>query len=272
VAPGITGEIVVGGSGVSLGYLNNEVLSNEKFIANPWAIPEFTKNGWTKMYRTGDKGSITSDGKVMFHGRIEGDLQIKLRGIRIELEDIESSILQASNNALTEVVCTVRGEPEFIVAHAVFASTFATDNDSRSLFIQKLLTDLPLPSYMVPATIVPIDNIPLTTHLKRDRATIAVLPVSHFLFAAEDVVSDLDSFEKELKELWTTVLPANIFQGAVFTRSSDFFRFGGSSLLMVELQSLIRKKFGVSLSLLDLFQVSALGEMAKRVRSGMECL
>nr|AKL78829.1 GLNRPS9 [Glarea lozoyensis] len=268
---GITGEIVIGGSGVSLGYLNNEVLSNEKFVANSWATHEFMTNGWTKMYRTGDKGSITSDGKVMFHGRMEGDLQIKLRGIRIELEDIESSILQASNKVLTEVVCTVRGDPEFIVAHAVFASTFSTDNESRSLFIQKLLTNLPLPSYMIPAIIIPIDTIPLTTHLKRDRAAIAALPVSHSI-VAEDLVSDLDSFEAALKELWAMVLPAEICQAALFKRSSDFFRFGGSSLLMVELQSLIRKKFGVSLSLLDLFQVSALGEMAQRVRNAMESL
>jgi hybrid polyketide synthase/nonribosomal peptide synthetase ACE1 len=265
VAPGVSGEIVIGGAGVSLGYLNSETLSSKKFPENPWASPEFKENGWTKMYRTGDRGSMTSNGYVLFHGRIEGDLQIKLRGIRIELEDIESSILQASNDVFTDVVCTVRGDPEFVVAHATFSPTVAADDESRSLFIKNLLPNLPLPSYMIPASIVPLEAMPLTVHLKRDRAAIADLPISHSS-AAEDVVSDLNDMESEIKEMWVTVLPLEMTRGAVFTRSADFFRFGGSSLVMVELQSLIRKRFGVTLSLLELFQASVLREMTKRVR------
>jgi hybrid polyketide synthase/nonribosomal peptide synthetase ACE1 len=266
VATGVPGEIVIGGAGVSLGYLDNETLSAEKFLPNPWATPEYTKNGWTKMYRTGDRGRLTPDGHVLFHGRIEGDLQVKLRGIRIELEDIENSILQASKGAFTDVVCTVRGDPAFVVAHATFSPTFANDNDSRSQFIKELLTHLPLPSYMIPATIISLDNMPLTVHLKRDRAAIAGLPVSQSPTLQPQIeATDLTALELELKEIWVEVLPKEMGKG-VAARDADFFRFGGSSLLMVELQSLVRRRFGVGLSLLELFRASKLAEMAKRIQ------
>lgn len=264
VAPGVPGEILIGGAGVSLGYLNNEKLTAEKFLDDPWASPEFVKNGWTKIYRTGDRGHLTADGHVLFHGRIEGDLQVKLRGIRIELEDIENSILQASKGAFTDVVCTVRGDPEFVVSYATFSSSFTSNSDGRSQFIKDLLARLPIPSYMVPATIIPLENMPLTIHLKRDRAAIAALPVSHSP-SLKIEETDLNTLEVELKGIWVEVLPEEMAKG-VSTRDADFFRFGGSSLLMVELQSLVRRKFGVSLSLQELFQASALGEMAKKIQ------
>lgn len=81
VSPGVPGEIVIGGAGVSPGYLNNESLTADKFLDNPWMSPEFAKNGWTKMYRTGDRGRMTPEGQVLFHGRIEGDLQINPAGV-----------------------------------------------------------------------------------------------------------------------------------------------------------------------------------------------
>jgi alpha-D-ribose 1-methylphosphonate 5-phosphate C-P lyase len=73
----------------------------------------------------------------------------------------------------TDVICTVRGDPSFVVAHATFNTTFVTDDEARNIFIRTILKDLPLPSYMVPTTIVQLDSMPLTMHLKRDRAAIA---------------------------------------------------------------------------------------------------
>jgi hybrid polyketide synthase/nonribosomal peptide synthetase ACE1 len=94
------------------------------------------------------------------------------------------------------------------------------------------------------------------------------LPISHD-FATEDVVSDLDPSETEVKDMWLEVLPIEMSKNAVFTRSSDFFRFVGSSLVMVELHDLITKKYGVTLSLLELFQASTLGEMARKIKESI---
>ncbi len=172
--------------------------------------------------------------------------------------------MQASKGAFTDVVCTLRGEHEFVVAHAVFSPSFTSNGDSRAQFIKDLLAHLPVPSYMVPATIIPIENMPLTIHLKRDRAAIAALPVS-LSSSLETEDTDLNNLEVELKAIWVEVLPKEMANG-VSTRDADFFRFGGSSLLMVELQSLVRKRFEVKLSLQDLFQASTLGQMAKMIQ------
>ncbi|KAH7350679.1 hypothetical protein BKA65DRAFT_243259 [Rhexocercosporidium sp. MPI-PUGE-AT-0058] len=266
VPPGVPGEIFIGGAGVSLGYLNDSALTAEKFMDNPFAPPEYTAHGWTRMYRSGDKARMTSNGDLLFHGRIEGDLQIKTAGgIRIELQDVENSILQASQGALVDIVCTVRGDPQFIVAHAVFSPSFASGTEDRSRFINDLLAKLPLPSYMVPATIIPLDTMPLTVHMKRDRTAIASLPVTQSSVLEQAESQDLAPLESEMRAIWVSVLPLEMSKG-VCTRDADFFRFGGSSLLMIELQSYIRRSFGVSLSLQDLFEASTLGDMTRKVQ------
>jgi len=265
VPAGIPGEIVIGGAGVSLGYFNQPDLTAEKFLNDPWAPPEHVKNGWTKMYRTGDKGRITGDGHILFHGRVEGDNQIKLRGIRIELEDIESTILKASNGALSDVVCTVRGERELLVAHATFSPSFSAEAEARSVLLKQLLTQLPLPAYMVPAAIFPLEKMCLTAHLKRDRATIAALPIVDSIEAADDVASDLGEMESQVKGIWQKVLPEELSRGP-FTSSTDFFRVGGNSLLLVELQATIRATFDIAIPLVELFEVSTLGKMAIRIQ------
>ncbi|KAL2071876.1 hypothetical protein VTL71DRAFT_13111 [Oculimacula yallundae] len=270
--PGVPGEIFIGGAGVSLGYLNDTALTESKFMNNPWAPPEYAEHGWTQMYRSGDKARITGKGDLLFHGRIEGDLQVKSAGgIRMELQDIENSILQASQGTLVDVVCTPRGDPQFIVAHAVFSPSFEGDGEDRSHFISELLAHLPLPSYMVPATIIPIESMPLNVHMKRDRAAIALLPVAQSSLPDQEVSEDLTPLETELRAIWVGVLPSEMSAG-ISTRNADFFRLGGSSLLMIELQSAIRRTFSVSLSLQDLFEACSLGEMTKKIKLTMDNL
>ena len=218
---------------------------------------------------------MTASGDLLFHGRMEGDLQVKLSGVRVELQDIESCVLQTSKGVLVDVVCTVRGdESKFVVAHAVFSPEFSKESEARSEFIDRLLKKLPLPSYMVPATIIPIENMPLNVHMKRDRGAIAAMPVSQSSLntdankdeTASQVLSPLES---QMRDLWLAVLPKEM-ESSVSTRNADFFRCGGSSLAMIELQSRIRRTFGVVLSLQDLFEASKLGEMAERVGKFMD--
>jgi hybrid polyketide synthase / nonribosomal peptide synthetase ACE1 len=266
--PGVPGEIAVGGAGVSLGYLNQAELTNEKFLNDPWAPPEYVQNGRTKMYRTGDKGRLTKNGLVLFHGRIEGDTQIKLRGIRIELGDIESTILTAANGALSDVICTLRGDPEFLVAHAVFSPDFSTAAaEDRNMFLTQLLARVPLPDYMKPAVIHPLESMPLTVHLKRDRRAIAAISISEY-FKSDELDSELGQLtelESKVKHIWQELLPE---KGSLvsFSRSTDFFRVGGNSLLLVEVQAMIRNVFDVTVTLLELLEANTLGKMALKIQ------
>jgi hybrid polyketide synthase/nonribosomal peptide synthetase ACE1 len=265
--PGVPGEIVIGGAGVSSGYLNQAELSNEKFPNDPWAAPENVQNGWTKMYRSGDKGRLTKNGLVLFHGRIEGDTQIKLRGIRIELGDIESTILGTSNGALSDVVCTVRGDPEFLLAHAVFSPDFSTVAEDRKVFLTRLLARLPLPDYMKPAVILPLESMPLTVHNKRDRRAIAALTISEY-FKAGDLDSEfceLTELESKVKHIWQELLPKEMSQVS-FSPSTNFFQVGGNSLLLVEMQAMIRNLFDITVTILELFEANTLGKMAVRIQ------
>lgn len=274
--PGVPGEIFIGGAGVSLGYLNDTSLTTQKFLHNPYAPPEYVARGWTRMYRSGDRATMTATGDLLFHGRMEGDLQVKLSGVRVELQDIESCILQTSKGVLVDVVCTVRGdESKFVVAHAVFSPEFSKESETRREFIDGLLKKLPLPSYMVPATIIPIENMPMNVHMKRDRGAIAAMPVSQSPLNTTTTTNDdtkdqeLTPLESQMRDLWLTVLPKEM-ASSVSSRDADFFRCGGSSLAMIELQSGIREKFGVMLSLQDMFEASTVGSMAERVTEVVE--
>ena len=145
VPVGLPGEVVVGGAGVSLGYLNE---GGEKFIPDPFAEPPAVA------YRTGDKGVLRENGALTILGRIAGDAQVKLRGIRIEMEDIESTILRAANGAISHVAVTLGGDPAILVAHAVLTSVVKADD--RRDFLEELASNLPLPQYMRPAAIIPL--------------------------------------------------------------------------------------------------------------------
>lgn len=268
--PGVPGEIVIGGASVSLGYLNQVEFTKEMFLDDPWAPREYIQNGWTKMYRTGDKGRLTKNGLVLFHGRIEGDTQIKLRGFRIELGDIESTILSAANDALSDVVCTVRGDPEFLVAHVVFSPDFSTVAQNRNVFLKQLLSQVPLPDYMKPAVILPLEIMPLTVHLKRDRRAIAALPISNY-FQADKLDSEsceLTELESKVKHIWQGLLSREMSQVS-YTPSTDFFQVGGNSLLLVEMQATIRNVFDITVTLLELFEASTLGKMAVKIQDAL---
>ena len=255
---GFPGEIVIGGAGVAFGYLDNEELTKRKFIPDAFATSESASmtNGWNTMYRTGDRGRLRDDGALMCEGRIDGDTQIKLRGLRIELEDIENTILLASNKALLSTVVSVRGQADsqYLVAHVVFAETYPAED--REKFLKRLPSALPLPQYMCPALVVPLDNLPLTNHFKTDRLNIGALPLPTHDEVAEP--TELTETELRLREIWQKIIP----HPPAIMADTDFFHVGGNSLLLVKLQAMIREAFNAVLRLVDLMATGTLGDMA----------
>lgn len=106
---GMVGELVVGGSQVGAGYLNRPEINAKSFVENPFASVEDRKRGWTRMFKTGDRGCFrTSDKQLEFHGRIAGDKQIKLRGFRVDLGEVEQRIFQESQSQLVDIAVIAR--------------------------------------------------------------------------------------------------------------------------------------------------------------------
>ncbi|EFQ98465.1 lovastatin nonaketide synthase [Nannizzia gypsea CBS 118893] len=250
---GFAGEIVIGGVGVAEGYLSNDELTRRKFIPNNFG-------GEGTVYRTGDKGRLTEEGALFFDGRIDGDTQIKLRGVRIELEDIESTILQASAGALTHAVVTIRGEQDsaFLVAHVVFSAAYT---EYRDELLTRLPMLLPLPQYMIPTIFVSLDNLPFTTHFKVDRKAVQALPIPEAENKSSEDLTERTETEYQVAGLWNQIIPA----ARALTPSADFFHAGGNSLMLVKLQAMIRQTFGVSIQLFDIMNAGTLRNMARLI-------
>ncbi|KAJ5543625.1 Acyl transferase/acyl hydrolase/lysophospholipase [Penicillium sp. DV-2018c] len=106
---GVPGEVVVGGAGVAQGYLD-AIKTSQRFLHDRYASKFFQERGWTRIYRTGDFGKLNGDGGLILLGRMDGDTQIKLRGIRINLEEIESAIVSSSAGAITQAIVSVRSD------------------------------------------------------------------------------------------------------------------------------------------------------------------
>ncbi|KAI1163294.1 hypothetical protein F5B18DRAFT_324601 [Nemania serpens] len=263
--PGMPGEIVIGGPGVSFGYLSNPELTRRVFLSNPHATAWHKENGWVEMHRTGDIGHLREDGSLVFRNRVAGDTEVKLHGLRIDLRDIESNILSSAGGVLSEAVVTIRaGDPEYLVAHVVFSS----DIHDRHGFLQHLLSRLPIPQYMVPVVAVPLDKLLLTSHSKIDRKAIKDLALPQ---RADSVLSDSnDSSEMaetmtQLRLLWRRLLPNSVKLGLAINSSTSFFAVGGDSLLVVRLQSEILRAFNVAVRLVDFLDANTLGGIARKI-------
>lgn len=262
---GMPGELCIGGAGVALGYLNKE-LTDKHFVANPFATPEDVRRGWTRMYRTGDIGHLQEDGAMVFRNRMAGDTQIKIRGIRIELNDIESNIVSAANGALKEAVVTLReGVPNLLVAHVVFQHGHAIKDQAS--FLQQLLRKLQLPQYMVPVLAIPLDSMPLSHHSKVDRKAVKALPLPRQASAPQDD-EELTDTMIQLRHIWREVL-GNPDLHFDITPSTSFFNVGGNSLLVIRLQQFIRQNFDVVIRLVDLLSANTLGDMAHKIEESL---
>ncbi|KAI8623593.1 hypothetical protein F5Y19DRAFT_481509 [Xylariaceae sp. FL1651] len=265
--PGFKGEIFIGGGGVAQGYLHNPSLTAETFIPDPFATVEDHARGWKMMQRTGDLGrwSRTEHGLIIIEGRVHGDTMVKLRGLRVDLRDIETAMLRAGAGLLTDVVVSVRRTspdlPEFLVAHVVFKSDPSQEKDNHSSRVQNIRMNLQLPLSMKPAFIMELDSLPMTASGKLDRRAIDALPLLDEHINHDKVI--WTASEKRLKNVWENVL--HITHTLSINPETDFFHIGGTSLLVLGLRDKIKAEFDVELSLVDLFETSTLSTMAGRI-------
>ncbi|WP_434753191.1 amino acid adenylation domain-containing protein [Paenibacillus amylolyticus] len=246
VPVGVLGELVIGGIGVSRGYLNRPELTEEKFVDSPFAVGE-------RLYRTGDLARWTEDGNVDFIGRI--DNQAKIRGYRIETGEIESQLLRLEG--VRETVVLVRsntnGEKALCAYYTPDPGAKLAVNDLRSALAQEL------PGYMIPSYFVELDHLPLTPNGKIDRKALPA-PEGE-TGGATEYVAPRNELETKLAVIWQEVLGLAKEIGVY----DNFFDIGGHSLRATTLAGKVFKELNVNLPLRDVFRHSTIAAMADAI-------
>jgi fengycin family lipopeptide synthetase D len=241
---GIPGELIVGGVGVARGYLNNPLLTAEKFISLPLSLSG-------PLYLTGDLAKWLPDGTIEFLGRI--DTQIKIRGQRIELEEIENKLLYFP--CIEETVITVNEDVEgnkYLCAYFV-----ANDAVTESELIDYLGKDLP--GYMIPAYFVQVEYMPLTSNGKIDRRALPQPTIK----IKKEYVPPKNEAEEKLVEIWSEVLKK---EKDIISITANFFQLGGNSLKITTIAAKIYKEFGVEISLADIFNKPTIKDIAAFIK------
>ncbi|NJO42442.1 MAG: amino acid adenylation domain-containing protein [Cyanobacteria bacterium RU_5_0] len=251
VPAGMTGELYLGGDGLAKGYLNRPELSAERFIPNPFNSKLKTQN--SKLYKTGDRARYRPDGNLEFLGRT--DHQIKIRGFRVELGEIETVLAQ--HPAVQAAVVTVReieADRQLIAYVVPNRSAVPSDRDLRDFLKTKL------PAYMLPLTFVVLDALPLTPNGKVDQRA---LPPPTLNVEREPIpmVLPTTSLEKSLATLWSQLL------GREVGIHDNFFELGGHSLLATQLVSRIRDRFQVEISLRHVFETPTIAKLAQSIEA-----
>ncbi|QKY12021.1 non-ribosomal peptide synthase/polyketide synthase [Janthinobacterium lividum] len=244
---GVVGEIYIGGAGVTRGYLNQEELTQARYVPDP-----FSALAGARLYKTGDLGRWLADGNIEYLGR--NDFQVKVRGFRIELGEIEAALLGCAG--VREAVVLARTEE----AQEVRLVAYVVAEAGQVLAVEPLRAQLAqsLAAYMVPGAFVLLDALPLTPNGKLDREA---LP-------APDL-SSLHTFDYAAPEGDTEVLVAQIWQELLGVervgRHDDFFALGGHSLLAVQVISRLRERLGVEVAIRALFNDPTLSRFASAV-------
>ncbi|MDR6305692.1 amino acid adenylation domain-containing protein/non-ribosomal peptide synthase protein (TIGR01720 family) [Nitrobacter vulgaris] len=243
IPAGVTGELFIGGAGLARGYLNRSAMTAERFIPDP-----FGASG-DRLYRTGDLARWRDDGVIDYVGR--ADQQVKIRGFRIELGEIEARLIEQRGVRAAALVARESKTGRHLVAYV--SGDAALDGAALRDALAAVL-----PDYMVPATIVVLEKLPLTLNGKIDRQA---LPAPHEdMLACRRYEAPEDDVEIALARIWSEILGVERVG-----RNDHFFELGGHSLLAVRVLSLVSQEIGVSIPISDLFAHPDLASFARVV-------
>lgn len=250
---GATGELYVGGAGVSRGYLNRPELTEQRFIANPFQTAGEKAQGINgRLYKTGDMVRYLEDGSLVYIGR--NDLQVKIRGYRIELGEIESRLsLYPGIGQCVVLVKDQLGVTKCLVAYYVAAQEFPIA-ELKNHLLQKL------PAYMIPAFFIHLRTLPMTINGKLDTRALPDPEVQ----IDDAFTPPATGTERQLSRLWAEILAIN---ESTIGRNTDFFDAGGDSLKTLTLRNSIREKFQVDIDIKDFFRASTIRELGKKIEA-----
>ncbi|HEX2569410.1 MAG TPA: amino acid adenylation domain-containing protein [Polyangia bacterium] len=245
VPVGVPGEIYVGGAGVTRGYLDRPGLTAERFVPDP-----FARTPGARLYRSGDLGRWREGGELEYLGR--ADHQVKIRGFRIELGEIEAAL--AAHPGVRQAAVVAREDrpgDQRLVAYVVAQAAPIEGGELRAALKARL------PEYMVPASFVLLDELPLTPSGKLDRRA---LPAPEAAAVARTSIAPRTPTEALLAVLW-----ADVLGGGVPGVEEHFFERGGHSLLAIQLLARIRAAMGVELPVRALFEAPTLAGLGQKI-------
>jgi len=242
---GVAGELLIGGIGIARGYINRPDLTAASFIPDPLGA-----EAGARLYKTGDLARYLPDGNIEFLGRI--DQQVKVRGFRIELEEIEEVLKHHS--AVSDAVAMAREDApgdKRLVVYVVYHQDSTASSDEMRDFLREHL-----PEYMVPSTFVSLDALPLTLNGKVDRDKLPS-PAGVELKLTTPYLAPGTAVEQVLAEIWAELL--GIERVGI---NDNFFDLGGDSLLIMQVLSRIHDAFQIDLAPRVLFDVMTVAELA----------
>jgi amino acid adenylation domain-containing protein len=239
------GELYVSGASLARGYLNNPQLNDRKFIPNPFT----TDKQRSQLYRTGDLARYLPDGNLEIVGR--QDFQVKIRGMRVEIEEIETVLMQHPDVQQAAVIGkNGKSGEQIIVAYLVPKQSSINISDVRSFLKTKLI------DYMIPSAFEVLESLPLTPNHKLDRKRLPEPSRKSFI-----TVPARDELELQLIQIWEKVLdiqPIGI--------TDNFFDLGGHSLIALQLLAQIERTWEKCLLLATLLESPTIAELANVLR------
>lgn len=247
---GTSGEICISGYGLTRGYLNREDSTEERFVQNP-----FSTEAGARMYKTGDLGRYLTDGNIEFLGRF--DNQVKVRGYRVELGEIEAALSKHPSVKQSTATVTEDGpNDKRIIAYLVIENESIPSTLEMRNFLLKII-----PEYMLPSSYEFIDEIPLTPSGKVDRKNLPI-PSGDRPDLEKIYVPPKNDMERRLVSIWKNVL--GVEQIGV---NDNFFELGGHSLLAFQIIARVFETFSVDIPVLVLFKAATIASMAAKIKS-----
>jgi natural product biosynthesis luciferase-like monooxygenase protein len=219
---GITGELCIGGEGVARGYLGDPGLTAERFLPDPFA----TVPG-ARIYKTGDLGRFQNDGRIDLAGR--ADQQVKIRGHRIELGEVEATLNKAPGVRASVALKQVESADETLVAYLV-----GSDREIELAAVRNFLRNH-LPPYMVPGKMHVVHDLPLSPNGKIDRKALPRLQIVERSLPSQSPVAPAGGLQSTIQGIWKEILKTDHI-----SLDDNFFDIGGHSLLMVQVHERIQ--------------------------------
>jgi amino acid adenylation domain-containing protein len=250
VPVGVVGELYAAGAGVARGYLNRPGLTAQRFVACPFGSPG------ERMYRTGDLVRWNADGNLEFIGRV--DHQVKIRGARIELGEVEAVLRQHLGVAQAVVIAREDQAHDKRLVGYVIAKNTSSEPDALSTSLRAYVRRR-LPEYMVPAAVVILDTLPLTRNGKLDRSA---LPAPRFGLRTAHEQLPANGLERWMAEVWQELL--GLPQVGV---EDNFFDLGGHSLLITQVHRRLRERLGRDISIIELFEYPTIRSLTRHLAS-----
>ena len=272
VPASVIGELCIGGAQVSHGYRNRPAVTEEVFVNDPFSSKTFTAQGWGKLYRTGDRGCFLPNGQIASRGRISGDKQVKLRGHRINLAEIENEIHLASQHhqghKLADVAVLVRStsaddeamtDNRQLIAFVV-PSRVCTESEQKLMVnsLQKKIS-MVLNDVMLPRAYQFMNSFPALVSGKIDRQMLLKIDLDVIFPSSATKFSDPGGQGDE-ETLYSVILAfkevLNLPHDRDLLPTESFFDLGGQSILLLRLRATLKRKLGVDIQLSKLFEHS----------------